>query len=75
MNTTTHLFCKQGVLGRKREVPPDGKISLHTGNGSTKAQALLLGSYNYSSDGPALEKSHEQPRGSWKNGPMGNKAE
>ena len=55
------LFCKQGVPGRRREVPPDGKASLRTSNGSTEAQALLPGSHYYSFDGPALEKSNEQP--------------
>ena len=34
-NTATRLFCKQGVPRCRREVPPDGKISLHTSNGST----------------------------------------
>ena len=43
----------------RREVPPDGEVSLRTGNDGTKAQAVLLGPYHYSFDGLAPEKSHE----------------
>ena len=46
--TTTHLFCKWGISGRRREVPLDGKISLRTGNESIEAQVVLLSSYHYS---------------------------
>ena len=47
--------------GTQRSIPPDGKVSLRTGNGSAEAQVILPGSYHYSFDGSALEKSHEQP--------------
>ena len=45
----------------RREVPPDGEVSLYAGNGNAKAQAVLLGSYHHSLDGSTPEKGHEQP--------------
>ena len=43
----------------RREVPPDGEVSLYAGNGNAKAQAVLLGSYHHSLDRSAPEKGHE----------------
>ena len=54
-------FISRGILKGRREVPPNGEVSLHTSNGSTKAQVVLTSPYHHSLDGPALEKGHEQP--------------
>ena len=66
------LFYKQGVLRSGRKVPQDGEVGLHTRDGDTKAQAVFPGPHHHCFDGPAFEKSHEQPRGCQKDGLVGH---
>ena len=68
----TCLFYKQGISRSGRNVPQDGEIGLCTCDGSAKAEAIFSGPHHHSFDGPAFEKSHEQLRGCWKDGLIGN---
>ena len=40
----------------------DREVSLHTGNGNAKAQAILSGPYNCSLDGSTLKKAMSSPK-------------
>ena len=66
------LFYKQNIPRSGRKIPQDGEVGLRTCNGSTEAQTIFSSPHHHSSDGPAVEKSNEQPRGGRKDGLMGN---
>ena len=55
----THLLHKSSILRSRREIPPDGEASLHTGNSGVKAQAVLPSANHCCPDRKTIEKSHE----------------
>ena len=70
--STARLFYKQGIPRSRRKVPQDGEVGLCTHDDGAKAQAVFPGPHHHSFDRLAFEKSHEQPRGYWKDSLMGN---
>ena len=67
-----HLFYKQGIPRSGKKIPQDREVGLSTRNGCVEAQTIFPSPYHHSFDRPTFEKSHEQPRGGWKDGLMGN---
>ena len=66
------LFYKQGISRSRKKVPQDREVGLCTRDGGMKAQAVFPGPHHHSFDGLAFEKTHEQLRGCWKDGFIGD---